>query len=250
MGISIYRKSDFVEQRRAGRARLDLEIALRERGRMARLGRLFDFTPLGCRVTEAALKLADGQVWIKLPTIESQLGRVTWQRGDSFGIEFAAPLHPSVAASFLPTNGSYAAITTSGLANHSDQLLSRREQILQGFAAADHSPLQRRKKPKGMGMLGKIARGVVRQVDHRNETRFTDAVNENDITVTINDVAVRIINLSSSGLRVAAPLECEIGDSVTVVFDGFPPMEGQVVWINGEETGVALPPDSIDLHED
>lgn len=192
----------------------------------------------------------DRQVWIKLPSLESRAAQVAWRSGTSIGVEFESPLHPTTAARFLPVEGSYAALAAAGLAGAQDDGLSRREQIRRGFVSAEHSPLQRRKEPNGLGMFGKIRRQVPRSSDHRLEPRFGHAIARNAKLLSIAGAPASIIDVSASGLRVRALAELEIGDSVPVEFAGFPPLHGQLIWMRNDELGIALPPQSIDVCQD
>ncbi len=248
MAISFERTTGFTERRRQGRAPLGIEVFTRERSRSAASARLTDLSSFGCCVENVVLVQRDAQVWIRLPGLESLAVRLVWSDGIRFGFEFETPLHPAVASRFLPMAGSHAAATINRPLGH-DPLLSRREQILSGIAGSDHSPLQRKKKPSGLGIMGRINRTVARQVDHRAERRYADAVPEST-GLSIGDAPVRVINVSPSGMKVRGELgERDIGDEVPVAFDGFEPMTGQLVWMSGMEAGIALPPHSIELFD-
>lgn len=248
MAISFERKSDFTERRRKGRAPLGIEVYIRERSRSATAARLLDLTSFGCCVENMILVQRDAQVWIRLPGLESLAIRLVWSDGARFGFEFETPLHPAVATRFLPSAGSHAAAMLNRT-DHHDPLLSRREQIMSGISGSDHSPLQRKKQPSGLGMIGRINRIVTRQVDHRAERRYGDAVPENT-ALSIADAPMQVINVSPSGMKVRGDLgERDIGTTLPVTFDGFEPMTGQLVWINGREAGIALPPHAIELFD-
>lgn len=247
MAISFERKTDFTERRRQGRAMLGIEVSVRERGRSAMSARLVDLASFGCQVDGLVLVQHGAQIWIRLPGLESLAVQMVWTDGLKFGFEFDTPLHPAVATRFMPAEGSHAAATVSNVIPFADPLLSRREQIISGIAGSDLSPLQRKKKPSGMGLHGKISRLVTRQADHRAELRYSDAVPEGT-ALRIEGVAVQVVNVSPSGMKVFGRFGAtEIGDDVAVEFAGFEPMAGQLVWLNGAEAGIALPPQSIDL---
>ncbi|NCU10807.1 MAG: hypothetical protein GXC70_01365 [Sphingomonadaceae bacterium] len=248
MTISFERKTDFIDRRRQGRAPLGIEVFIRERSRSAASARLTDLSSFGCCVEDMVLVHRDAQVWIRLPGLESLSVRLVWSDGARFGFEFDTPLHPAVASRFMPSAGSHAAASINRRSDH-DPLLSRREQIMSGIAGSDLSPLQRKKKPSGLGIMGRINRVVARQVDHRAERRYGDAVPENT-ALSIGDLPMRVINVSPSGMKVRGDLgEREIGEELPVAFDGFEPMTGQLVWMNGTEAGIALPPHSIELFD-
>ena len=249
MMVSFERKSEFVERRRQGRAPIALAVALRERGRSAMDARLVDFSALGCRIDGLIVGHGYAQVWIKLPGLETIAGQRMWNAGNLSGIVFDTALHPAVAARFMPAPGSHAAAALDHPLGSHDPLLSRREQIVAGIAAVDQSPLQRRKRPSGLGMSGRISRAVTRNVDHRAERRYADAIPEGT-ALAIGGENVTVLNVSPSGLKIGgARSEAEIGDNIDLAFEGFPAMTGQLVWINGTEAGIALPEASIELFD-
>ena len=172
-----------------------------------------------------------------------------WSVGNLAGLKFDTALHPAVAARFLPAPGSHAAAAMDRSGEIADPLLSRCEQIVAGIAAIDQSPLQRRKRPSGLGMSGRINRAVTRSVDHRAERRYADAIPEGT-ALAIGGENVHVLNVSPSGLKVHGLHEAaEIGAEIDLAFEGFPKMSGQLVWINGREARVALPDASIELFD-
>lgn len=251
MGISFQRSSDFTERRRQGRAPLAIEVFVRERSRSAMAVRLLDLNSFGAMVEGMILIQPDAQVWLRLPGLESLAARPVWTDGTRVGLEFEVALHPAVAARFLPAEGSHAAAVLNARPSQlaADPLLSRREQIMAGIAATDHSPLQRKKQPSGLGMFGRISRTVARQADHRAERRYADAVPQGT-ALSIEGTPASVLNVSPSGMKIRAALgEKEIGEPVAVSFEGFEEMTGQLVWIRGAEAGIALPPQSIELFD-
>jgi len=251
VAINFARNSGTVEKRRAPRAPLGIDASMRERGRTAMDVKVLTFSAFGCQVSGYFPATAYGQAWLKLPGLESQAVTIMWNNGTSLGVEFERPLHSSVAARYLPAAGSHAAVYAASPQAANDRLLSRREQIMAGIAASDFSPLQRRKKPSGLGMFGKISRMTVRQVDHRNEPRHGDNLHQGPSKVIIDAVAGSVRNVSASGLRAFMPqvLEREIGEKVPVEFEGFDPIKGRIVWMNQTEVGISLPPQTIELFD-
>ena len=247
MTISLARTSEFSEGRRQSRAPINLAIALRERGRTAMEARLVDFSAQGCQIDRQIVGQGLDQVWIKLPGLESLPAHRVWSDGSLAGFAFDAPLHPAVAARFLPVACSHAAAAINTPFAMPDPLLSRREQIVAGNAGWDFSPLTRRKQPIGHGLARLIRRTVRRTVDHRTEHRHADAVPEGTALEFAGE-GVRVLNVSSSGIKIKGALaEREIGESIDLAFTGFPALTGQVVWINGHEAGIALPQAAIEL---
>ena len=249
VAISFERKSDFTERRRQGRAPLRLAVSLRERGRSALPASVLDFSALGCRIDGLITGLGQEQVWIKLPGLESLTAQRMWSAGPQAGLAFEQPLHPAVAARFMPAPGSHAAESLGTPLEGFDPLLSRREQIIAGIAGSDLSPLQRRKRPSGLGISGRINRAVTRSADHRAERRYADAIPEHT-ALAIGGAEVCVLNVSPSGMKIAGLAgEHEIGEKLDLGFAGFPSMTGELVWMNGTEAGIALPPASIELFD-
>lgn len=249
MTISFERPSGFVERRRYGRAPLGIPVAVRERSRSAVEVRMIDFTAVGCQVEGATVIAHDAQMFVKLPGLESQPARIVWMHDMRLGLEFEAQLHPAVAARFLPANGSHAATTITRQIDGYDPLLSRREQILSGIAGSDLSPLQRKKKPTGLGLLARIDRRVTRQAEHRAERRYSDAIPQGTRLAVEGELA-KVLNVSPSGIKISAALsDKDIGAKLALEFEGFPAMTGELVWLRDAEAGIALPPHSIELFD-
>lgn len=247
MAIRFHQQSEFTERRRHGRAPLGIAISVRERSRSASNAQLVDFSALGCRVDGLLVIDRSAQFFVKLPGLESQPVRLAWLDGNQAGLEFEAQLHPAVASRFLPANGSIAARTVNAPSH--DPLLSRREQIMAGIAGSDMSPLQRKKQPSGLGLFGRIDRRVSRQVDHRAERRYSDAVPPST-QLSVEGELTKVLNVSPSGMKVRGDLIArEIGDPVRIEFEGFPEMTGQLVWMSGTDAGISLPPHSIELFD-
>ena len=246
MAINFTRQTGLVEKRRIARAPLGIDASMRERGRTALDVKVLTFSAFGCRVSGYLPNASDGQAWLKLPGLESQAVNLIWSDGTCLGVEFEHPLHPSVAARYLPAAGSHAATYAAN-----DRLLSRREQIMIGVIASEFSPLQRRKQRTGLGLLGKITRASVRQADHRFELRYGENLAGGPSTVTVAEQSGSVRNVSSSGVSVIMPqvLDCDIGNTVRVVFEGFDPVDGRIVWMNQTELGLCLPPHTIELFD-
>ena len=257
MGIQFHCDPDFVERRSIRRESVPMDISIRERSRSARPARMIDFNANGCRIAGNGLLVAANQLWIKLEGLESQGAAVVWCDGKEVGVSFERPLHSSVAARFLPSvsqprpsqvasNDEPLCIPASMLAG--DELLSRRERIMQGVVATEGSPLKTKKQPTGGNVMGTITRRIARNTDHRFEERFADAVSNAPMTLCLNGSAVGIDNVSASGLKVRAEMEDDIGAEIAIRFEGFPAMAGRLVWRNASEAGISLPPDSIALN--
>jgi len=251
LAINFARNTGMVEKRRAPRAPLGIEALMRERGRSAVSVKVLTFSAYGCRIADFIPAARDGQAWLKLPGLESRAVSTIWSDDTCLGVEFEHPLHPSVAARYLPAPGSHAAIHAASPPAANDHLLSRREQIMAGVVASDLSPLQRNKAPNGLGLSGKITRTKLRNVDHRAERRHGGNLEGGPSQVVISGVAGSVRNVSPSGLRAFMPqvLDCDIGQKVDVAFAGFDAIRGRIVWMNQTEVGLSLPPQTIELFD-
>ena len=83
-------------QRRSERLPIGAEVRFRRPSEKPYSVALYDLSPQGCRI-EARARLEQGQlIWVSLPGLQLQPCRVRWTDGWSAGLEFEAPLHPSV----------------------------------------------------------------------------------------------------------------------------------------------------------
>jgi hypothetical protein len=82
--------------RRAVRIALDAKVSIRRAAEQYRVADLRDLSSHGCSVELMARVNLDETVWIKLPGMEARQGLVSWVKDYTCGIEFDAPLHPSV----------------------------------------------------------------------------------------------------------------------------------------------------------
>lgn len=254
MPIQIQHDPNFTEQRRAVRASAPMEISIRERSRSAVAAKIADLSSNGCQLVGGGLLMAGTQLWVRLPGLESMVGNIVWSQGDRAGVIFASPLHPVVAARFVGGQaandmgtGPTAAPGGATPVMIAAPLLSRREQIAQGLVDTEISPLVRRKQPSGLGLSGRIARRVRRQVNHRHEQRYADGVSTGPGGLHIAGLPATIANVSASGMKLRGEQELAIGKRVDVMFDGFDPIKATVVWARDGEFGISLPENALDL---
>lgn len=254
MGIEFHRELGQTEQRRVRRTKVGLRGTVRERSRSAVPATVKDLSVEGCRIESGGVPLEGSHVWVKLDGLESQSGRVEWSEGYTAGVSFARPLHPAVAARFTaaandldPPGHDFVPFASNVVGI--EPLRSRRDQILDGHAQPDRSPLSRRKAPGGAGLSGVISRQVLRRADHRHEERFSDAHTTAPMALTIDRQSARVENVSPSGLCICAPLETEIGAYVPVEFEGCEAIRAQIVWLADGRAGLSLPFAAIDLFD-
>lgn len=255
MAIKFQRKRQIAERRRAGRDGVQIEVTMRERGRSAMDARISEMSVLGCRIECGTLATAASQIWMHLPGVGRVEGRVVWERDCIAGIAFDTPLHHTALAQFGPVRGPGIGVRTAAprleavpkAAN--DSLLTRREQIVQGIADTDDTPLRPRKAPTGAGIMDLVTRTVPRQASDRYEPRHPNVIAASPGALHVGGSAADLLNVSASGLKVRANIVAGIGEPVAVEFEGFPPYSGRVAWIRGDEIGIDLPPHTIDLHD-
>lgn len=240
----------FVDRRQVRRSKAELEVTVRMRGRFAVAGKTVDLTPVGARVDGAGPFPTGSDMWIRLPGLDSQTGKVVWSRLGATGVAFESALHPAVFARFLPADARLTLVEEPPVPQPMPAdiaALPRREQIVRGYGAALEGPLRTAKEPKGSGLFGAIRRNVARHVEHRREERFSDTLTTGPMRLTIESFDAEVRDVSSSGLKIASPLAPEIGSKVCVEFEGFEAIEGQVVWRRGGEIGLSLPDDALAL---
>lgn len=254
MGIGFQQGDGIAERRMAPRSETRLDVSVRERGRSALTARIESLSRLGCSISSYRFIAPGGLVWIKLPGLESLSGHVTWCHEFDAGVSFDQPLHPAVlgrltgeyqGATYFPAAATVPTVAIPAAAN--DVLLTRREQIMQGIAESERTPLVQRKAAASMGLSGMINRRVARQIDYRYEPRYPDPISMDEAALTVDGHPSRVLNASASGLRLAVNLEAEIGDQVSVEFAGFDAYQGRLVWLRNGEVGISLPPNTIEL---
>ncbi len=240
------------EDRRAEtRFNLDLQVAVRERGRSDRSVTLTSLSRGGCSIAGAALFFANQDIWVKIPGLESLSAELRWTSDGRAGATFQRPLHPAVLSSYVPEPLPDHAFTQTNAEpiQARDIGASRKEQILSGWA----EPAQRilaRKHPQtnGSEMSGLIRRRTSRVADHRLESRYAAPANGNS-RLQVGSQDAKLLNLSASGLQVELDCEVEIGSSLAVCFEGFDDLAGHVIWVRNGQVGLSLPRESIELSE-
>ena len=95
--------SDWLEPRPAGdrrwttRSAVDLDAQFRPRWRRRLCVHVENLSTHGCRIADPGHIVAGTYSWILLPTLESWYARVAWCEGGAAGLDFADPLHSTVA---------------------------------------------------------------------------------------------------------------------------------------------------------
>ena len=72
------------------------EVSLRRSGKLNFRARVFDVSPLGCRIEFVERPQVEELVWIKFDALESVEGQVCWVDGFTAGVAFSAPIQPAV----------------------------------------------------------------------------------------------------------------------------------------------------------
>ena len=94
------------EARKSLRRIVNIAAALREEEATTSRAVVLDISVGGCRLqTEGAIK-AGGEVWLKLPGLETRRSRIVWTDGTLAGCEFEMPLHAGELALLMPNKPS------------------------------------------------------------------------------------------------------------------------------------------------
>ena len=88
--------------RRTERVPVNAEVALRRSGQLNYRVRVFDASPLGCRLEFVERPQLEERVWVKFDQLDPLEGIVCWVDGFYAGIEFANPMHPAVFEALVP----------------------------------------------------------------------------------------------------------------------------------------------------
>ena len=127
-----------------------------------------------------------------------------------------------------------------------------RAAILSGEKPAEPQTVSREKCRRKSGgersLIGiDIPRQEQRQSDQRREDRFRGVVDRATIVFRRKQMLVRVVNVSSSGMMIDANLNPRIGETVEVIFDDQPPIEGVVRWIKQGRVGLDVGDGNIEL---
>jgi hypothetical protein len=89
-------------ERRSDRIAVNAEVALRRSRQNTYRVRVYDASPLGCKVEFVERPALDERVWIKFDGLEAIEGLVCWIDGFVVGVEFVSPMYPAVFEALLP----------------------------------------------------------------------------------------------------------------------------------------------------
>ena len=82
--------------RGAGRVTIDAEVGIRRAGVQAFRVRVFDASPVGCKIEFIERPRVAERVWVKFDGLEALEGTVRWVAGHIGGVQFVRPLHRAV----------------------------------------------------------------------------------------------------------------------------------------------------------
>lgn len=85
-----------IQPRNVTRLELTGHILLRRVGRKHYRARIFDISPLGCKVEFVERPRLDELVWVKFDCLDAIEAEVCWVRGFYGGLKFLRPIYPSV----------------------------------------------------------------------------------------------------------------------------------------------------------
>ncbi len=84
------------------RVAVNAEVSLRRSGALNYRVRVFDASPLGCKLEFVERPRLEERVWVKFERMDAVEGFVCWVEGFQAGIEFAKPIHEAVFDALLP----------------------------------------------------------------------------------------------------------------------------------------------------
>jgi len=85
-----------LSERRSERIVLKAQVALRRSGKLNFHVRVFDISPLGCRIEFIERPTLEERVWLRFDGLEAIEAQVCWVNGFTAGVAFAAPIHLAV----------------------------------------------------------------------------------------------------------------------------------------------------------
>jgi len=116
-----------------------------------------------------------------------------------------------------------------------------RSSILSGEPRAA-TPIARKAKPKGDASSGltriAIRRQEARVTDQRGEDRLMNVVEQTTIVFRRKKHEVRVVNVSSRGAMIEAPVEARIGEKVDIFFTEKNRTRCVVRWVRGNRIGI------------
>lgn len=126
-----------------------------------------------------------------------------------------------------------------------------RAAIMSGEKPIEPQAISREKCRRSTGrgsLIGiEIPRLEQRLSDQRREDRFRGVVDRATIVFRNKRTLVRVANVSTKGMMIDANLLPRIGETVGIVLEGQPPLEGIVRWIKHGQLGLDVGEESIDL---
>jgi hypothetical protein len=84
------------KRRRADRVTLTREVGVRRAGIQSFRVRVFNSSPVGCKIEFIERPALGERVWVKFDGLEALQGTVQWLTGHIGGVQFARPLHEAV----------------------------------------------------------------------------------------------------------------------------------------------------------
>lgn len=89
------------QPRREERVKISAQVSLRRAGRQQYTARVFDLSPVGCKVEFIERPKVGEDLWARFEGLDSFEGRVRWVDGFYGGIEFTRPIYAPVFALLL-----------------------------------------------------------------------------------------------------------------------------------------------------
>lgn len=155
-----------------------------------------------------------------------------------------APLHGEAAG----TSESRQSADCGGFLDLQKELRPRREQILSGESPEPSLLAKKQPQRRATSLEQMVRRHKARVTEQRKEPRFFSAPDA--ASLTVNGEVTVPVDLSNSGLKVEGRPDLGLGAPVTVAFEGIEPINGQVIWTRGPQTGLSLQANALALDVD
>ena len=128
-----------------------------------------------------------------------------------------------------------------------------RSAILTGDVKAALDPVARKESCRRRAAAGPslvevaIPRVERRITDQRREDRFHGVIERATILFRRKKTLVRVVNVSSGGVMIEAPIMPRIGEAIVIELDGIGRVEGAVRWVKQGRIGLDAGEGAIEL---
>ena len=127
-----------------------------------------------------------------------------------------------------------------------------RTAIISGEVRSAQGPVARKESCRRKGPVStlvdiEVAREERRKTNQRREDRIAGAVERATLTFRRKKSLVPVVNISGGGVMIESGIMPRIGETVTLQFEGFDPLDAVVRWIRQGRIGLDVGEDSIEV---